>query len=137
MNQGAISKCHLTAKNKPGAVKNLLHFFGVASPDEWRSYYAGMEISFRRTRSSQSDIGAISAWLRLGEIEAEKLDCPKYSKPKFEKAVRSIRALTVLPTKEFEPQIQQLCRECGVVLVLVPSIKGAHGRHATRTGTLP
>ncbi|HEY9800362.1 MAG TPA: HigA family addiction module antitoxin [Leptolyngbyaceae cyanobacterium] len=126
MNQGVIPKCNLIAKNKPGVVKSLLHFFGVASPEEWRSYYAGMEISFRRTREEQSDVGAISAWLRLGEIEAEKLDCPKYSKPKFEKAVREIRSLTLLPQQEFAPQMQQLCREAGVVLVLVPSIKRAH-----------
>lgn len=126
MNQGVIPKCNLIAKNKPSLVKKLLHFFGVASPDEWRSYYAGMEISFRRTREEQSDVGAISAWLRLGEIEAEKLDCPKYSKPKFEKAVREIRSLTVLPQQEFAPQMQQLCHEAGVVLVLLPSIKRAH-----------
>ncbi|BAY91435.1 MULTISPECIES: HigA family addiction module antitoxin [unclassified Tolypothrix] len=126
MNQGVIPKCNLIAKNKPSLVKKLLHFFGVASPDEWRSYYAGMEIFFRRTRDEQSDVAAISAWLRLGEIEAEKLDCPKYSKPKFEKVVREIRSLTVLPPDEFEPQMQQLCREAGVVLVLVPAIKRAH-----------
>jgi len=125
MNQGVIPKCNLVAKNKPSLVKKLLHFFGVATPDEWRSYYAGMEIFFRRTRKEQSDVGAISAWLRLGEIEAEKLDCPKYNKPKFEKAVREIRTLTVLSPKEFEPQMRQLCREAGVVLVLIPSIKRA------------
>ncbi|MCC5638679.1 HigA family addiction module antidote protein [Nostoc sp. CHAB 5844] len=125
MNRGVIPKCSLIAKNKPGVVKSLLHFFGVASPDEWRSCYAGMEVFFRRTHEEQSDVGAISAWLRLGEIEAEKLDCPKYSKPKFEKAVREIRALTVLLPEEFKPRIQRLCREAGVVLVLVPSIKMA------------
>ncbi|MDJ0616086.1 MAG: HigA family addiction module antitoxin [Calothrix sp. MO_192.B10] len=126
MNQGVLPKCHLTAKNKPDLVKKLLQFFGVASPEDWEKCYARMEVSFRRTREEQSDIGAISAWLRLGEIEAEKLDCPKYSKPKFEKAVRKIRTLTVLPPEEFQPQMQQLCREAGVVLVLVPSIKRAH-----------
>ena len=126
MNQGVIPKCHLIAKNKPGLVKKLLHFFGVASPEDWEKFYAGMEVRFRRTRKEQSDVGAISAWLRLGEIEAEKLDCPKYSKSKFEKAVREIRTLTVLPPEEFEPQMQHLCRESGVVLVLVPSIPKAH-----------
>ncbi|MBD2455218.1 helix-turn-helix domain-containing protein [Nostoc sp. FACHB-87] len=126
MNQGAISKCILIAKNKPGVVKNLLHFFGVASPEDWQKCYGSLEVNFRRTREEQSDVGAISAWLRLGEIEAEKLDCPKYSKPKFEKAVQEIRTLTVLPRQEFEPQMQQLCREAGVVLVLVPSIKRSH-----------
>ncbi|MCC5661427.1 helix-turn-helix domain-containing protein [Nostoc sp. XA010] len=126
MNQGVIPKCHLTAKNKPALVKKLLQFFGVASPEDWQNYYVGMEVAFRRTRQEQSDIGAISAWLRLGEIEAEKRDCSKYSKPKFEKAVQEIRSLTVLPQEEFEPQIQQLCQEAGVVLVLVPSIKRSH-----------
>jgi HTH-type transcriptional regulator/antitoxin HigA len=126
MNQGAIPKCNLIAKNKPGVVKNLLHFFGVASPQEWEKCYGNLEVNFRRTRQEQSDVGAISAWLRLGEIEAEKLECPKYSKQKFEKAVRKIRFLTVLPPEEFQPKVQQLCRESGVVLVLVPAIKGAH-----------
>ncbi|MEH2290997.1 helix-turn-helix domain-containing protein [Nostoc sp.] len=126
MNQGVIPKCRLIAKNKPGLVKKLLQFFGVASPEDWQNYYAGMEVAFRRTREDQSDIGAISTWLRLGEITAEQLDCPKYSKPKFEKAVRQIRTLTVLPPEEFEPKMQKLCWEAGVVLVLVPSIKRAH-----------
>jgi HTH-type transcriptional regulator/antitoxin HigA len=126
MNQGVIPKCHLIDKNKPNLVKKLLHFFGVASPEEWRSYYVGMEVAFRRTRQEQSDVGAISAWLRLGEIEAEKLACPKYSKPKFEKAVQKIRSLTVLAPEEFQPQMQELCKEAGVVLVLVPSIKRSH-----------
>jgi HTH-type transcriptional regulator / antitoxin HigA len=126
MNQGVIPKCRLIAKNKPDLVKKLLQFFGVASPEDWQNYYAGMEVAFRRTREEQSDVGAISAWLRLGEIRAEQLDSPKYSKPKFEKAVREIRALTVLPAEEFEPQMQKLCQKAGVVFVLVPSIKRAH-----------
>jgi len=126
MNQGVIPKSNLIAKNKPSLVKKLLQFFGVASPEDWEKCYASMEVAFRRTRKEQSDVGAISAWLRLGEIEAEKLDCPKYSKPKFEKAVQEIRTLTVLPRQEFEPQMQKLCREAGVVLVLVPSIKRSH-----------
>jgi HTH-type transcriptional regulator / antitoxin HigA len=126
MNQGVIPKCRLIAKNKPGLVKKLLQFFGVASPEDWQNYYVGMEVDFRRTREKQSDIGAISTWLRLGEIKAEQLDSPKYSKPKFEKAVRQILTLTVLPPEEFEPQMQKLCWEAGVVLVLVPSIKKAH-----------
>ena len=48
MNLGVIPKCHLIAKNKPSLVKNLLQFFGVASPEDWQKYYAGMEVAFRR-----------------------------------------------------------------------------------------
>jgi HTH-type transcriptional regulator/antitoxin HigA len=71
-------------------------------------------------------VGAIAAWIRQGEIKAEQLDCPKYSKSKFEKAVREIRSLTVLEPEEFEPRIQKLCWEAGVVFVLVPAIPRAH-----------
>ena len=111
MGQGVISKQRKDAKNKPAIVREMLRFFGVASPEEWRSYYAGMEVAFRRTRTEQSDMGAISAWLRLGEIKAEGLNCPKYNKAKFETAVRAIRQLTTIEPEKFLPQMQQLCWE--------------------------
>lgn len=113
MQQGVIPKRRIDAKSKPGIVRELLHFFGVASPDEWQAFYVGMECAFRQTQEAQSDVGAITAWIRQGEILAERLDCPKYSKPKFEKAVREIYVLTVLEPEEFVPAMRKLCWEAG------------------------
>ena len=126
MKQGAISKRRLDAKNKPEIVKELLQLFGVASPDNWETCYEQKQVAFRRTRKEQSNVGAISAWLRLGEIEAEKADVPKYNKAKFEKTVQEIRKLTVLSQAEFMPQLQQLCNEAGVILAIVPAIPCAY-----------
>jgi HTH-type transcriptional regulator/antitoxin HigA len=126
MKQGAIASRRLDNKNKPEIVKELLQFFGVASPDNWETCYANKQVSFRRTHQDQSDVGAISAWLRLGELEAEKADVPKYNKAKFEKAVQEIRKLTVLPQSEFMPKLHQLCSEAGVVLAIVTAIPCAH-----------
>ena len=126
MNQGAITKCRMDATNKPSLVRELLYFFDISSPEQWSNNYKEMAVSFRRTHQEKSDTGAISSWIRLGEIEAEEIDCPEYSKEKFEKAVREIRTLTMLQVKDFIPQIQQLCREAGVVFILVPSISKAH-----------
>ncbi|BBC26395.1 ImmA/IrrE family metallo-endopeptidase [Pseudanabaena sp. ABRG5-3] len=126
MKQGAIAKRRLDAKNKPEIVKELLQLFGVASPDNWETCYEQKQVAFRRTRKEQSNVGAISAWLRLGEIEAEKADVPKYNKAKFEKAVQEIRKLTVLSQAEFMPQMQQLCNEAGVILAIVPAISCAY-----------
>ncbi|MEQ9368682.1 MAG: HigA family addiction module antitoxin [Coleofasciculus chthonoplastes F3-SA18-01] len=126
MDQGVILKQRRDTKNKPAIVRELLRFFGVASPKEWRNYYANMEAAFRRTRTEQSDVGAISAWLRRGEIEAEGLNCPKYNKAKFKSAVQAIRQLTLLPSEEFMPQMRQLCLDAGVVFCLVPAIPRAH-----------
>jgi HTH-type transcriptional regulator/antitoxin HigA len=126
MKQGAIAKRRLDAKNKPEIVKELLQLFGVASPDNWETCYEQKQVAFRRTRKEQSNVGAISAWLRLGEIEAEKADVPKYNKAKFEKAVQEIRKLTVLSQVEFMPQMQHLCNEAGVILAIVPAISCAY-----------
>jgi HTH-type transcriptional regulator/antitoxin HigA len=126
MKQGAIAKRRLDAKNKPEIVKELLQLFGVASPDNWETCYEQKQVAFRRTREEQSNVGAISAWLRLGEIEAEKADVPKYNKAKFEKAVQEIRKLTVLSQGEFMPQMQRLCNEAGVILAIVPAIPCAY-----------
>jgi len=122
----AIPKQRLDSKHKPGLVESCLRFFGVASPDEWRSHYGGMQMAFRRSRAEQSDVGAISAWLRLGEQQAERLDGPKYDKARFEKALHSIRGLTNQPPEAFEPEMRKLLHEAGVLLVLVPAIPRAH-----------
>lgn len=122
----AIPKIRNDVKNRPSLVEACLRFFGVASPDEWRNYYGGMQVAFRRSRAEQSDIGAISAWLRLGELQAEKLDGPKYDKARFESTLKSIRGLTCESPEVFEPQLRKLLSEAGVVFVLVPSIPRAH-----------
>ena len=126
MKQGQITKRRLDSKNKPSVVKDMLSFFGVASPEGWNTFYVGKEVAYRRTKEEQSDLGAITSWLRIGELEAEQQDCPHYNKAKFQKVVKDLRKLTVKPATEFLPLLQQRCRDAGVVFVLVPSIPRAH-----------
>ena len=126
MSSGAIAKARIDAKNKPSIVESCLRFFGVASPEEWRGHYGGMQVAFRRSRDEQSDVGAISAWLRVGEQVAEKLDGPKYDKARFENALSEIRGLTCTAPEFFEPRMRELLRDAGVLLALVPAIPRAH-----------
>jgi len=123
---GVIENIRSVQSNKPKLVEDLLSFFGVASPDEWRSYYGSMSPSFRKTKDEQADDGAISAWLRLGEIEAEKISAPKYNRTKFESAVKKIRELTVQSPADFGPTLFELCLEAGVKLLLVKPITKSH-----------
>jgi len=123
---GAIEDIRSIESNKPKLVEQLLSFFGVASPDEWKSYYGSMSPSFRKTKDDQADNGAIFAWLRLGEIEAEKTSTPKYNRSKFESAAKKIRELTVQSPADFGPTLFELCLEAGVKLLLVKSITKSH-----------
>lgn len=126
MTEGVIAKRRNDAKAKPALVEECLRFFGVASPEEWRNYYGEMQVAFRRSRAEQSDIGAISAWLRMGEQQAEKQDGPKYDRSRFETALKEIRQLTTLAAVAFEPRMRALLHQAGVAFVLVPAIPRAH-----------
>lgn len=126
MASGAIPKARIDAKHKPVLVEQCLRFFGVASPDDWRAHYGGMEMAFRRSRTDQSNVGAISSWLRLGEQGAEKLDGPKYDRARFEQALQTIRGLSCQTPGVFEPQMRRLLHEAGVILILVPAMPRAH-----------
>ncbi len=126
MDAGALGKRRLDAKSKPQLVGELLSFYGVASPDQWETQYECMQLSFRRSREDQADVAAISAWLRMGEKVAEKLDGPPYDETRFKTALTEIRGLTSLQPNEFQPRMQQLLHEAGVAFVLVPALPRAH-----------
>jgi len=126
MEAQVIPKRRIDARSKPGLVAELLAFFGVATPDQWQAHYGCMELAFRRSQADQSDVGAISAWLRMGERVAEKLDGPRYDEARFRVALRDIRLLTTLSPQEFQPRLSRLLYEAGVALVLVPAIPRAH-----------
>lgn len=128
MDSEAITKCRIDAKHKLAIVNECLRFFGVASPTEWQAHYGGMAASFRRSRIEQSNVGAISTWLRLGErkAELELLNLPKYDKQRFEKNLKIIRDLTIEKPEVFQPRMRELLREAGVAFVLVPAIPRAH-----------
>lgn len=132
MKAGVIEKRRLDKKHRPGLVEELLRFFGVASPDDWKNRYGGLQVSFRRGRADHSDIGAVSAWLRMGERLAERQQARRYDRQRFLSALDEIRALTLESPDVFEPRLRMLCAESGVCLVLVPAIPRAHVSGAAR-----
>ena len=132
MDAGGITKRRVTAGEKPMIVRESLAFYGVASPDEWRSQYESQKVAYRRTKKEQCDVGAISAWLRLGERAVEGLRLPAYDRTRFQKNLSAIRAMTLELPEKFEKRLHELCHEAGVALVLVPAIPCSHVSGAAR-----
>lgn len=126
MNAGAIPKRHNKGRNRPLIVDDLLRFFGVASPDEWRERYGSLQAAFRRSRPEQSNTAAIAAWLRMGEREAERMEVAFFDRRKFEANLRAIRTLTREPPEVFAPRLVEHCRRSGVAVVFVPAIRHTH-----------
>lgn len=132
MDAEVITKRRLGSENQAQIVEDLLQFFRVASPTEWTRRYAAMEPDYRRAGSGQADVGAVSAWLRLGEIEAERLDGPPYERSRFEDSLKEIRTLLAQEPRDFRAEIQDLCRDAGVVFAVVPEINRAQVTCAAR-----
>jgi len=128
---GVLPNLHNRGKNKNVLLRNLLRFFGVASPEEWQTVYGEMAVAYRRN-PRQSDPKSVAVWLRLGELQLAEMDCPRFDRKRFEVALTHIRTLTLLPPEEFESQLKRSCLDAGVMLVLVPAIPRARVSGAAR-----
>lgn len=124
---GVLPAGRLTAAFKQELVDPLLRFFGVASPAGWQAHYDQMQPQFRRARpQQQTDVAAITAWLRMGELQAARLRLAEYSQQRLQAALPAMRALSLQPAEQVGPALVQLCAEVGVALVFVPALPGTH-----------
>lgn len=118
----------------PGAAKgselvvHLLRFLGIAQPRQWTD----PSVAYRKSKRFESDPYALSAWLRLAEREAAKIECVPYDQDRFIDALHEIRQLTCLDPEEWEPRLVSLCAEAGVAVVVVDTFAGARANGATR-----
>jgi len=113
-------------------VREVLRFFGVASPQAWEETWTRLEVAFRRSTKARGDRHAIAAWLRRGEIAAQKTECAPYDLDRFKRALESARALTNEPPEAFQPKLTELFASAGVVVAWVPEIPRAPVSGATR-----
>jgi HTH-type transcriptional regulator/antitoxin HigA len=110
----------------------VLNYFGVVSPEQWDTYWNSRAVAFRKSVKFEDHRVATNAWLRKGELEAQKIECALYSAEKFEQALQEIRSLTVEHPKQVFSKTQQLCAAAGIAFVLVPSLKGVRASGVTR-----
>jgi len=103
----------------------VLAFFGVASVEAWEEGWSVPQFAFRKSLAFEGKVGAMATWLRLGELEAQKIECQPFDKGQFRSAVDEIRTLTVRGPDVFVPRMLALCAAAGVAVALVPEIKGA------------
>ena len=112
----------------------FLKFYGVVNPTQWESVYVNHYAStnFRKSESHQSVLGSMAAWLRLGEIEMQRLSLPQYNKDGFKKVLEEIRNLIVDYPEDFPRQLQNLCLNAGVGLIYTICLPKAPISGATR-----
>jgi addiction module HigA family antidote len=119
-------------RDKVQRVGQLLRYFGVASPKQWESTYGNLCGAARESGHFKTDLGDLSAWLRAGEVIAQKRECQPYEKVVFAANLLKIRALTAQNPAEAWPEVCRLCAKSGVAVVLVPELPKTHVSGFTR-----
>lgn len=112
----------------------VLTFFGVASPEEYQTIWSSTQevYSFRKSNKHHVSFGAVSAWLRLGELEAAQIECLPFDKTKCEEALAFLRNVVSENIVDNQHRLRDRLAACGVALVFVPGITGAPIYGATR-----
>jgi len=119
-------------RDKPRQVIELLHFFGVASVDAWSEHVGKLAPAFRASDKFAKKRGAVLAWLRRAEVEAQALRLAPFDREALLGAIPKLRELTnEVDPQVFVPRMQEICARCGVAVVFVPAPKGCPASGAT------
>jgi len=75
----------------------------------------------------------IAAWLRLGQLKAQRTETLEFNEKQLKKCLEEIKALSTLdePLK-FLPRIEKILADCGIVLVCAPYLKNTYTQGATQ-----
>jgi len=119
-------------KDRIQQLRVVLSFFGVAAPEQWEGIWLDRATAYRQSPAFESNPGAMAAWLRKGQLEAQAIECKPYNPANFRRALEQVRGLTVQPPGIFHPKLVDLCAEAGVAVVFVPELPGTHVYGATR-----
>jgi HTH-type transcriptional regulator / antitoxin HigA len=104
------------ATSKLDRTINLMRFFGV---DDLTSIKTLHYVAFRRSNKHKTSPEALAAWLRKGEIEANKIQTEIYDKKKLLEALPGIRALTKKNPNEYMEELHDILTGCGIALVVL------------------
>ncbi len=119
-------------KDEVAQLREVLNFFGVASPKEGDRLLSSMRVSYRRSAAFEADPGAVAAWLRKGWIDAQEIECRPFDRRTFRSALPQIRSLTREVPEVFAPKMVGLCADAGVALVFVPQLPKTRTSGATQ-----
>ncbi len=114
-------------------VHRALRFFGVGSVDAWREAMLTPAVLFRSNKAKAKHPGFVAAWLRMGELQAEAIDCESFNGQEFRRLLQQeIRDLTTASADVWRERLPELCAQAGVAVVLTKEVQKAAVSGAAR-----
>lgn len=114
-------------------LREVLMYLGVANRNAWIKTLNSLEASFRMSKAHRCNPAAVAVWLRMGEIEAAKINCAPWNRSRFREVLTEVRGLTrVGDPAVWQPRLVELCAGAGIAFVAVPEVDGARTHGAAR-----
>jgi HTH-type transcriptional regulator / antitoxin HigA len=111
-------------------VRELLRFFGIASPQQWEEIWRGAAVAFRKSPVFEASPYATAAWLRRGEVIAQNMPMEEYTAPTFRAVLNDLRSLSRDEPSRYLIAVRERCATAGVAVVYVPTLTGTHASGA-------
>ena len=102
---------------------SLLSFFGVSSPESWKSVWVSANVAYRQTRKFLAREESIAAWVRETELLARELKVENFDERRLVALIDDLRRLTRKRVDEIMEPVQQMCATAGVAVVWVPELR--------------
>lgn len=115
-------------------VAHLFKYFGVSSSDAWEEYFykQQLKVAFRISLHNTKNPHALSAWIRQGELQANRIEAPAFDKQLLINQLSDIKNVMAAHPQDFFVQLQQFCLKAGVKIIYTPCVKQAPISGATR-----
>ncbi len=126
--RGVIPK----TKDRVAQLWHVLRFYGVSSVEAWNVVWEEPAVAARRSPCFESRPGSASVWIRLGELQAQAIECAPYDKERFRQVLKELRVLTREAPEVFVPRMIATCSAAGVAIALVPEMKKVPWSGATK-----
>lgn len=110
---------------KAETAEHLLKFFRVASPKEWAIIYKEESLAFKIELKHTTDPKAISAWLRIGELQAEQINLAAFDKKLLTDCLPLLQDIAYNQPENWLEEIQKVCASFGVAVVYSPCLSKA------------
>ncbi len=104
--------------------KNLLSFFNISKSKAWEEIYINQQVPvfFRISLKKSKNPYSLSAFLRIGEIEASKIDAPPFNKAKLKEILKNLKDIMNKESENFLEKIKEYSLYAGIKIIFTPAL---------------
>ena len=111
-------------KDAKEKAEKLLSFFNISKSKAWEEIYINQQVPvfFRISLKKSKNPYSLSAFLRIGEIEASKIDAPPFNKAKLKEILKNLKDIMNKESENFLEKIKEYSLSAGVKIIFTPAL---------------